>query len=118
MYNLGDIFYDDNEYSARAQFCNEHGYMIKEIEPDENGRRFQISEVEINQEDIAMNEIVELKEWFDIFYAQHEQKYRRLYTLNKQTDEGEDPHDKLLALYAEAEIKRARIQEIERLLEE
>lgn len=45
MYNLNDVFYLDNEYSARAKFCNENDYVIKEIEPDEKGRRFQIQEI-------------------------------------------------------------------------
>lgn len=45
MYNLGEVFYLDKEYSARAKFCNENGYVIKEIEPDEKGRRFQIQEI-------------------------------------------------------------------------
>lgn len=42
MYNLNDIFYDNKDYSVRAKWCNENGFVIKEIEPDEKGRRFQI----------------------------------------------------------------------------
>lgn len=42
MYKLNDIFYDDEEYCARAEFCNNEGYVICEIEPDEKGRRFTI----------------------------------------------------------------------------
>ena len=45
MYKVGDIFYLDSEYSKRADFCNNNGLMIAEINPDENGRRFQIQEV-------------------------------------------------------------------------
>ena len=41
-YKLNDIFTNDNEYSKRAQWCNEHGYFIQEIEPLNNVRRFQI----------------------------------------------------------------------------
>ena len=53
MYNIGDIFYLDNEYSARAKFCNENGYVLKEIEPDEKGRRFQIQDLpELTEEQI------------------------------------------------------------------
>ena len=44
MYKIGDIFYDDNEYSARAEFCNNNNLVIKEIESDDNGRRFTIVE--------------------------------------------------------------------------
>ena len=64
----------------------------------------------------AQQEYQELKEWFDIVYARKEQKYRRLHSLGKLTDEGKDPYDELINLYSEAEIKRARIQELERLL--
>ena len=41
-YNVGDIFTDDKEYSARANFCNENGYFIEEIEPLKGKRRFKI----------------------------------------------------------------------------
>lgn len=42
MYKIGDVFYDDNEYSKRAEFCNNNNLIIKEIESDNNGRRFTI----------------------------------------------------------------------------
>ena len=64
----------------------------------------------------AEQEYQELKEWFDTYYAQHEQKYRRLHSLSKLTDESKDPYDELINLYSEAEIKRARIQELEALI--
>ena len=54
--------------------------------------------------------------WFNHDYACKEQKYRRLRTLGKLTDESKDPYNELINLYNEAEIKRARIQELERLL--
>ena len=42
-YKIGDIFTNDKEYTARAQWCNENGYFIQEIEPLDNGtRQFQI----------------------------------------------------------------------------
>lgn len=46
MYKVNDIFYLDNEYAARANFCNENNLRIVEIEKDERGRRFQIQEIE------------------------------------------------------------------------
>ena len=61
-------------------------------------------------------ELYELKWWYDKEYAQREQKLRRLHTLGKLTDEGKDPYNELITLYNVAEIKRARIQELERLL--
>lgn len=42
-YKIGDIFTNDKEYTARAQWCNDNGYFIKEIETLEHGtRQFQI----------------------------------------------------------------------------
>ena len=61
-------------------------------------------------------EIATLKNWYETYYTQHEQKYRRLHSLGKLTDEGKKPYDELIKLYNEAEIKRARIQELEREL--
>ena len=66
--------------------------------------------------DINMTEIDYLKLWFSDVYTIEEQKLRRLHTLGKLTDEGKEPYNELIKLYHEAEIKRARIQELERLL--
>lgn len=63
MYQVNDIFYFDNEYSARADWCNQNGKVIVEIEPDENGRRFQIQEIPAPTEE-------ELKE-MRIYEIQH-----------------------------------------------
>lgn len=44
-YNIGDIFTLDEEYTERAEWCNENGYYIEEIEPLEDGiRQFTIEE--------------------------------------------------------------------------
>ena len=61
-------------------------------------------------------EYADLIYWFNRDYACKEQKYRRLHTLGKLTDEGKDPYQELINLYNEAEIKRARIQELEALI--
>lgn len=66
--------------------------------------------------ELNLIEINNLKGWYENYYTQHEQKYRRLHSLGKLTDEGKDPYNELINLYNEAEIKRARIQELERLL--
>ena len=117
MYNLGEIFYLDKEYSARAKFCNENGYVIKEIEPDEKGRRFQIQEIpKPTQKELNQQEYYELKDWFNNVYSYKEQKYRRLIALNKLDDDGIEGQTKLNNLYYEAEEKRKRIQELENLL--
>lgn len=41
-YKISDIFTNDKEYTARAQWCNENGYFIQEIEQENGERRFQI----------------------------------------------------------------------------
>ena len=57
-YNEHDIFYEDTEYSQRADWCNNSGkYHIEEIEPDENGRRFKIVK---NPEPTAQQELWEI----------------------------------------------------------
>lgn len=71
----------------------------------------------LKKEKNITNEKIELLEWFDGYYAQHEQKFRRLHTLNKLTDEGKNAYNALVELYNEAELKRRRIQEIEWLLQ-
>lgn len=44
-YKINDIFTLDEEYTERANFCNENGYYIEEIEPLEDGtRQFTIKE--------------------------------------------------------------------------
>ena len=113
---LGTIFYE-KDYSNACDYSAQNGYTIKEIEPDEQGRRFQIVEIpQPTESELAQQEIQELKEWYDIEYSRKEQKYRRLHTLGKLTDEDKDPYNELINLYNVGEIKRARIQELERLL--
>lgn len=117
MYKLGDIFYLDDEYSARAEFCNQNGLRIVEIESDVNGRRFQIQEWEQPTEhEIAQQEINKLKQWFDYEYSYKEQKYRRLIALNLLDDDGISPEDKLNKLYEDAELNRVKIQELEKIV--
>ena len=46
MYQVGYIFKLDNEYSTIADYCNNNGLVIEEIEKDENGeRQFKIVEM-------------------------------------------------------------------------
>lgn len=80
-----------------------------------NGKVVAIDHI-VTEEELLNVELNNLHSWYDNYYLQHEQKYRRLHTLGKLTDEGANPYDELIKLYNEAEIKRARIQELERLL--
>ena len=67
-------------------------------------------------DELNLIEINNLKGWYENYYSQQEQKLRRLHTLGKLTDEGKDPYNDLISLYNEAEIKRARIHELEVLI--
>lgn len=114
MYNIGDIFYLDDEYTQRADFCNNNNLKIVEIDPDENGRRFQIQEIpKPTEKQLAEIEIDSLRNWFNGYYAEHEQKYRRLYSMRIYCDDGTDPYQQLMLLYQTAEKNRKRIQELE-----
>lgn len=63
MYNINDIFYDDKEYSQRVKWCNENGYVIKEIDADEEGkRRFQIQETPPLTEEQILNNLRDRRE--------------------------------------------------------
>ena len=59
-----DIFYENDNWDEKADWCNESGkYHIEEIEPDENGRRFKIvKNPEPTAEQQKINRIAELKE--------------------------------------------------------
>lgn len=61
-------------------------------------------------------EIEDLKLWFDTFYTEHEQKYRRLIALNKLTDNNKNPNQELMSLYNVAEENRLRLQQLERVI--
>ena len=109
------------DYSTAYEFLkNNPNYTITEIKKDENdNRQFKFilkSEIEHTEDIKNQNEIENLKSWFTNDYTIHEQKYRRLYTLGLNDDDGLSGYNKLIQLYNEAEIKRARIQELERLL--
>lgn len=118
MYNIGDIFYLDSDYQNKVKFCNDNKLVIEEIEKDIKGnRQFKICEYQTDELDEAKVELENLKIWFNEYYTQHEQKYRRLITLNKVDDDEVDGQTKLITLYEEAEQKRARIQELESIIQ-
>lgn len=68
------------------------------------------AEIELGKK---FDKIKEIKKWFDNFYTHHEQKYRRLHTLNLLCDDGTLPIEKLTQLYEVAELKRREIQSLE-----
>lgn len=59
---LNTIFYEEN-YANAYNFAEQNNCTIKEIEPDENGRRFQIVQStvdEISQKEIRKQELQNL----------------------------------------------------------
>lgn len=48
---LNDIF-SQKDYKEAAELANKNGYVITEIEPDENGRRFQIQSFILTKEEV------------------------------------------------------------------
>lgn len=111
---INDIFTQD-KLKEYAEFANQNGYIILDVEKNENGeRQFKITEIpKPTQKQLAEIEIDSLRNWFNGYYAEHEQKYRRLYTLKLYCDDGTHPYDKLTELYQTAEKNRKRIQELE-----
>lgn len=115
---LNQIIYEDN-YQQAFDYISKNNLAIIEIDADDKGRRFKIVDpsTTIPQEYKNINEIEKLKNWYDTDYTQQEQKYRRLITLKILCDDGSYPYDRLIELYEEAERKRRRIQELERLID-
>ena len=62
-YEISQIFTDDEDYSNKANWCNENGYYIAEIEPLEDGtRQFQIKAPQPpTQEEIVQVRISEIQ---------------------------------------------------------
>ena len=86
-YEIGLIFVDDEDYSNKAKWCNEHNCYIDEIEPLEDGtRQFQIKaprHQEPTQEELVRQRIDEIKVSVqNVLDAKaHEQEYDDGFTL-------------------------------------
>lgn len=116
---INSIF-NEKDYSDACNFLAEYNrknseqYIIVEVESDENGRSFKFEPMpQPTQKQLAEIEIDSLRNWFNGYYTEHEQKYRRLYTMKLYCDDGTHPYDKLTELYQTAEKNRKRIQELE-----
>lgn len=61
-YKINDVFTLDEEYTERANFCNENGYYIEEIEPLKDGtRQFTIKEpAKPSIEELRVQKLTEL----------------------------------------------------------
>ena len=116
------FYLEQNTDKTRKEISDEYWHEL--LQGQNNGLKIEENEQgmpilkpnKLTEREIIQNEYEALVEWFDVEYARKEQKLRRLHTLGKLTDEGKDPYNELINLYNEAETKRARIQELERVL--
>lgn len=106
MYKLNDIFREDSEYTKRVEFCSQNGFVIVEIDADENGRRFQIQEKPApTAQQLAQMEYDNLKQ----------QLADMDYKTSKYVD-GEYTAEEWQAIVAERQAIRARVRELETTL--
>lgn len=60
-YKINDVFTLDEEYTERANFCNENGYYIEEIEQKDGVRQFTIKEpTKPSIEELRVQKLTEL----------------------------------------------------------
>ena len=113
MYEVNQIFIDDEDYSNKANWCNENGYYIEEIEPKEDGtRQFQIKQIPQKTEDEKLieqyqSEIVELKKYLS------DTDYKAI-----KYAEGEITESDYQEVKSQRHDARVRINELESLIEE
>ena len=113
MYSINQIFTYDDDYTNKANWCNENGYYIEEIKPLEDGtRQFQIKQMPQKTEDEKLieqyqSEIVELKKYlFDTDYKAI------------KFAEGEITENDYQEVKAQRHDARVRINELESMIEE
>ena len=112
-YEIGLIFVDDKDYTNKAKWCNDNGCYIAEIEPLEDGtRQFQIKQIPQKTEDEKLieqyqSEIVELKKYLS------DTDYKAI-----KFAEGELPESDYQEVKSQRHDARARINELESLIEE
>ncbi|MEE1007299.1 MAG: hypothetical protein U0L66_08950 [Acutalibacteraceae bacterium] len=113
MYSINQIFTDDEDYASKANWCNENGCYIEEIEPKEDGtRQFQIKQILQKTEDEKLieqyqSEIVELKKYLS------DTDYKAIKFAEGELSEEAYREDK-----SQRHDARARINELESLIEE
>ena len=112
-YEINQIFTDDADYTNKAKWCNENGCYIAEIEPLEDGtRRFQIKQIPQKTEDEKLIEqyqfeIIELKKYLT------DTDYKAI-----KFAEGEITESDYHEVKSQRHDARARINELESLIEE
>ena len=112
-YEIGLIFVDDEDFTNKANWCNENGCYIEEIEPLEDGtRQFQIKQIPQKTEDEKLieqyqAEIIELKKYLS------DTDYKAI-----KYAEGELSESDYQEVKSQRHNARVRINELESLIEE
>ena len=113
MYEVNQIFIDDENYSSIASWCNENNCYIEEIVLSEDGtRQFQIKQIPQKTEDEKLieqyqAEIIELKKYLS------DTDYKAI-----KYAEGEITETDYQEVKSQRHDARARINELESLIEE
>ena len=112
-YEIGLIFVDDEDYTNKANWCNENNCYIEEIEPKEDGtRQFQIKQIPQKTENEKVieqyqSEIIELKKYLS------DTDYKAI-----KFAEGEITETDYQEVKSQRHDARVRINELESLIEE
>lgn len=62
MYKIGDKFYLDEEYSKRAEFCNDNNYRIVIVGKDEKGTIYQIQDQPTPTEEEMLDQLRDMRD--------------------------------------------------------
>ena len=113
MYEVNQIFIDDENYSSIASWCNENNCYIEEIEPLKDGtRQFQIKQIPQKTESMILieqyrAEIIELKKYLS------DTDYKAI-----KFAEGEITESDYQEVKSQRHDARVRINELENMIEE
>ena len=113
MYSINQIFTYDEDYANKANWCNENGCYIEEVEPLEDGtRQYQIKEIPRKTEDEKLieqyqAEIIELKKYLS------DTDYKAI-----KYAEGELSESDYQEVKSQRHNARVRINELESLIEQ
>lgn len=110
-FNINELFYDDEDYINKAEWCNKNQeYTIADATPDENGRRrFKFVKQIATNEQKLMSELNNLLYWFEEYDNQVKQ-YNRCQRMGIAYDKDIEELDN------QAKINAERITEIRNLL--
>ncbi len=73
-YNVGDTFYEGEDYAQIAKYCDDKSFVIEEVKSDTELRKFIIKEVaKPTEKEFAQQEIYQLKQQLEKYKEDVEQ---------------------------------------------